>query len=227
MDRKTLARVVPFALYMAFIAVEQGVGWLRDQGWLAFSDAQLNLLYPLKIVAVVAALIYYWRDYDELCWRDLARPLTLLLSLLVGVVVFVLWINLDIALGSLTPRGFDPNQFDDPGLRLGLIASRLFGAVLVVPVMEELFWRSFLIRYIVNPDFTKVAVGFFSWGSFAITVVLFGLEHHYLVAGMMAGIGYNLLLYRSRSLTHCILAHGVTNLLLGWYVLQTGTWHFW
>jgi CAAX prenyl protease-like protein len=112
-------------------------------------------------------------------------------------------------------------------MRLVLTASRLFGAALVVPVMEELFWRSFLIRYIVNSDFTKVPVGLFSWGSFAITVVLFGLEHHYLIAGMMAGIAYNLLLYRSRSLAHCILAHGVTNLVLGWYVLQTGAWHFW
>lgn len=227
MDRKTLARVVPFALYLAFIGLEQGLGWLRDQGWLDFSDAQLNLLYPVKIIAVVAVLLWYRRDYDELRWRDLARPATLLLSLLVGLVVFALWINLDIALGSLTPRGFDPGQFDDPRMRLVLTASRLVGAALVVPVMEELFWRSFLIRYIVNSDFTKVPVGLFSWGSFTITVVLFGLEHHYLIAGMMAGIAYNLLLYRSRSLAHCVLAHGVTNLVLGWYVLQTGAWHFW
>lgn len=227
MDRRMLARVVPFALFMAFIALEQGLGWLRSQGLLAFSDSQLYLLYPLKIAAVVAALIWYRKDYDELCWRDLARPASLLLSLLVGVVVFVLWIKLDIALGSLTPRGFDPGQFEAPGLRLAMTACRLFGAALVVPVMEELFWRSFLIRYIINPDFTKVPVGLFSWGSFLITVVLFGLEHHYLIAGMMAGAAYNLLLYRSRSLAHCILAHGVTNLLLGWYVLQTGAWHFW
>lgn len=227
MDRRLLARVVPFALFMAFIGVEQGLGWLRDQGWLAFGNSQLYLLYPLKILVVVAALLWYRQDYDEICWRDLARPVQLLLSLLVGLVVFVLWINLDIALGSLTPRGFDPGQFDEPGLRLAMTACRLVGAALVVPVMEELFWRSFLIRYIIDSDFTKVPIGLFSWGSFAITVVLFGLEHHYLIAGMMAGVGYNLLLYRSRSLAHCILAHGVTNLLLGWYVLQTGAWHFW
>lgn len=227
MDRRLLARVVPFALYMAFVGLEQGLGWLRDQGWLALSEDQLYLLYPVKIVAVVAALVWYRREYDELRWRDLTRFAFLLLSLLVGLLVFVLWINLDITLGSLTPRGFDPNRFADPWLRLTLTASRLVGAVLVVPVMEELFWRSFLLRYIVNADFTKVPVGFFSWGSFAITVVLFGLEHHYLIAGMVAGAAYNLLLYRSRSLAHCILAHGLTNLALGVYVLQTGAWHFW
>jgi uncharacterized protein len=227
MDRKTLARVAPFALYMAFVGVEQGGGWVRDQGWLGFSDAQLDLLYPVKIAAVLATLIHYRREYDELRWRELARPATLLLSLAVGIIVFGLWINLDIALGSLTPRGFDPTRFADPGLRWALSGARLFGAVLVVPVMEELFWRSFLIRYIVDSDFSKVPVGMFSWGSFGLTVVLFGLEHHYLIAGMVAGAAYNLLLYRSRSLVHCILAHALTNLILGCYVLQTGAWHFW
>lgn len=227
MERGLSARVVPFGLYMAFVGLEQGLGWLRDQGWISLSDVQLNLLYPVKVAAVVAALWWYRKEYTELRWRELLRPAALALTLVVGLVVFWLWIQLDITLGSLTPRGWDPTQFAEPGVRWTMILIRLAGAVLVVPLMEELFWRSFLIRYVIDADFTRVSLGTFTWGSFLVTVVLFGLGHHYLVAGMVAGAAYNLLLYRSRSLAHCVLAHALTNLVLGWYVLQTGAWHFW
>lgn len=108
-----------------------------------------------------------------------------------------------------------------------MTAFRLFGAVLVVPVMEELFWRSFLIRYIITPDFTSVPVGCFSWPSFLIASVLFGFEHNLVVAGILAGIVYNLLLYCTRSLSSCIMAHSITNLALGVYVVNTGHWYFW
>jgi CAAX prenyl protease-like protein len=93
--------------------------------------------------------------------------------------------------------------------------------------MEELFWRSFLIRYVISPDFSRVPIGMFTWSSFLITAVLFGLEHNLFVAGILAGIAYNLLLYYTRSLSACILAHAITNFILGVYVLQTGKWHFW
>ena len=93
--------------------------------------------------------------------------------------------------------------------------------------MEEIFWRSFLIRYIISSDFEKIPIGRFTWSSFLISTVLFGLEHNLFLAGMMAGIAYNLLLYRTKSLAHCIFAHAVTNLLLGIYVLATGKWQFW
>jgi CAAX prenyl protease-like protein len=108
-----------------------------------------------------------------------------------------------------------------------MIGARLAGAVLLVPVMEELFWRSFLIRYLIETDFSKVPIGQFTWASCIITVVLFGLEHNLILAGIMAGLAYNLLLYFTRSIFHCTLSHAVTNLLLGLYVLQTGNWHFW
>jgi CAAX prenyl protease-like protein len=108
-----------------------------------------------------------------------------------------------------------------------LAAIRLFGAVIVVPVMEELFWRSFLIRYLVTPTFTMVPLGTFTPLSFGATVVLFGLEHHLWLAGMLAGAAYNLILYKTRRLWPCILAHALTNLLLGIHVLRTGEWHWW
>jgi CAAX prenyl protease-like protein len=93
--------------------------------------------------------------------------------------------------------------------------------------MEELFWRSWLLRYIISQDFKSVEIGRFTLPSFLIGTVMFGLEHNLWLAGIMAGALYSLLLYRTKSLAQCIVAHAVTNLLLGIYVLQTGKWYFW
>ena len=107
------------------------------------------------------------------------------------------------------------------------MAIRLAGAVLVVPVMEELFWRSFLLRYLINPDFKKVTLGTFSWFSFISVALLFGLEHHRWIQGIFAGFMYTALIINQKSLRGCVIAHGVTNLGLGLYVLATQNWMFW
>jgi len=109
----------------------------------------------------------------------------------------------------------------------GLIAARLIGAGVVVPVMEELFWRSFLMRYLINPNFRSVPMGAFAWFSFIGVAILFGLEHHRVIVGIVAGVIYNLLLILQKKLRGAILAHGITNLGLGIYVLLTGSWMFW
>jgi CAAX prenyl protease-like protein len=93
--------------------------------------------------------------------------------------------------------------------------------------MEELFWRSFLLRYIVDDKIDTVPIGTFTWASCIVTVVLFGLEHNFILAGIMAGVFYNLLLYWSRSIVQCVLAHAVTNLALSIYIVYTGRWQFW
>lgn len=124
--------------------------------------------------------------------------------------------------------GFDPHAFGgSKTAAIGLIAVRLIGAAVIVPVMEELFWRSFLMRYLINPDFRSVPVGAFTWFSFIGVAILFGLEHHRVVVGIIAGLLYGLLLIRQKKLKGVILAHGVTNLGLGIYVLLTGSWMFW
>jgi CAAX prenyl protease-like protein len=112
-------------------------------------------------------------------------------------------------------------------LVLPWIAIRLLGSSIVVPVMEELFWRSFLLRYLVNPDFRQVPLGTFTASALAISVALFGVEHNQWFAGMVAGLLYTLLLYRTKSLFSCIVAHTVTNFLLGVYVLTTQQWQYW
>ena len=99
--------------------------------------------------------------------------------------------------------------------------------MVVVAVMEEVFWRGFLLRWIIKQDFLNVSFGTFTWVSFAVTSILFAVEHNRWFAGLLAGVIYNLWFYRTRSIYACIVAHGVTNLALGLYVLYTGDWSFW
>jgi CAAX prenyl protease-like protein len=228
MNTAVLCRIAPFALYMTFIALEEALRFLGGKGLVAVPDPYLLCLYPVKVLSVALVLFLFRKNYTEICFRELFGPLVSISALAAGVGVFVLWINLDQPFATMgTLRGFDPDLFREGGMQFFLIVSRLAGAVLVVPVMEELFWRSFLIRYIISPDFSRVAIGRFTWPSFLITAVLFGLEHNLFLAGILAGIAYNVLLLYTRSLSACIVAHAVTNLALGIYVLRTGKWYFW
>lgn len=223
------ARYLPFALFMTFIAIDEGLRHLAERGLFALSDTAVYYLYPIKTVMVAALLFHYRKEYRELSLKDLANFPYTVASCLLGLLVFVLWINMDWSLSAATgdPKGFNPALLPDPGLQFAMTGFRVAGAVLLVPLMEELFWRSFLMRYIIDQNFEKQSIGTFTWASFLITAVLFGLEHHFILAGITAGILYSLLLYRTRSIAQCILSHAVTNLALAIYVLYTGKWYFW
>ncbi|MCK4306208.1 MAG: CAAX prenyl protease-related protein, partial [Candidatus Eisenbacteria sp.] len=147
------------------------------------------------------------------------------------ILVLVIWVAAEDLFAPLmfgNPTGFDPNSFGLAGGALwGVIAVRLFGASVVVPVMEEVFWRSFLMRFLIDTNFERVALGTFRLFSFAVVAGAFGFEHHRWVVGIIAGLIYGGLLVWRRDLFTCILAHGVTNLGLGIYVLKTQQWTFW
>ncbi len=222
------SRYLPFAIFIAFIALEQSVLFLRDRGVIGIDPIHLYYLYPVRAIAVAGLLFRYRREYCELALKDLLNYPTTIWVSVIGLLVFLLWIKMDWTFPAAgPPRGYNLLLLPEGPIRAITGLFRFFGAVLVVPVMEELFWRSFLIRYIVHEHFETIPLGTFTWPSFLTTVLLFGLEHDNAVAGMMAGLAYNLILYRTRSLTHCVLAHTITNLALSVYVLSTGNWQFW
>ena len=197
-----LPYVTPFAVYMAFLLVQ--------------SNKNLLWVYPLKTVAVAGALWFFRKEYEEL------RPNISWLAVAVGLIAIAIWIALD----PLYPKLSHATVFDASG-RWWFIGCRVAGAVLVVPVMEELFWRAFLIRWLVDEKFKGVPVGKFTWPSFAITVGLFGAEHNQWLAGLVCGALYNWLLYRTRSVFACVVAHAVSNAALAGWVLARGDWKFW
>ena len=224
-----IPRILPFALFMGFIALEALLRWAAGLTSAADGSAAAVFLwlYPLRIAVVLAALMYLWPAYEELRDNVCLNFGEALLVLVVGGLVYVAWMRMDWSWAMQgQPTGYNPFQAG-AGVGMILASLRMVGAVVVVPIMEELFWRSFLIRYLVTPTFTTVQLGTFTPLSGGATVVLFGLEHHLWLAGMMAGAIYNLLLYKTRRLWPCILAHAITNLLLGIHVLVTGEWHWW
>jgi CAAX prenyl protease-like protein len=218
-NRAAWLRILPFAAYMAFIVIADVLGRM------GVSQEALRWLYPVKIVLVAALLAAFWRQYHELADFRLSTT-QVLAALAAGVLVFVLWINLDAGWMVVgTAPGFDPR--DAGAIDWPLVAIRFVGAAIVVPVMEELFWRSFLTRWIVSPEFESVEPSQLGLKSFAISVLLFGVEHNLWLAGIVAGAVYSLLYMRHRRLWSPILAHAVTNGLLGIWVLRTGSWSFW
>lgn len=218
-ERAAWPRIVPFAIYMAFIAVAD---LLARLGWQA---QELRSLYTIKIALVLLALLVYRRRYSELSQARLSLRVAAI-SVAVGLAVLVLWINLDadwMVVGS--SAGFDPRH--EGVIDWSLVAVRIFGAALVVPVMEELFWRSFLMRWVQSANFLELDPAHVKITFFVVTVILFGVEHNLWFAGVVAGVAYSLLYMRYRTLWAPVLAHAVTNGVLGGWVLMTAQWNYW
>lgn len=216
-----LARVTPFALYMVFLVLADG---LRAAG---IANDALRWIYPVQVGAVAFALAYFRREYAELLVSRRLVTIDWLLGVLAGVVVFALWIHLDYSWMLVgQSAGFDPRN-NGAALDWPLVIARLVGAALIVPVMEELFWRSFLMRWLADRDFITVNVASVGATALLISSLLFAVEHTQWFAGLMAGLVYGGLYIGTRNLKVPVIAHAVTNGLLGVWVLYSENWNYW
>jgi uncharacterized protein len=182
--------------------------------------------YIVKAVIVTATLLMFRAPLADISidWR-LVAP-----SMAVGLGVFVLWVGLDRIvdyprLGTRT--GFDPTDLRGTAWWPAFLATRLYGLVIMVPIMEEIFWRSFLLRYLTNHNFSQIPVGTFSAKALWVMVAVSAVAHPEWLAAVIASLAYAMWLRRSRSLFGAIVAHATTNAALGGYVLTTGEWHYW
>lgn len=191
------------------------------------SPAFYPVVYAVKVAAVTAVLLAV-----RVTLRDI-RPSTavLLPAIVVGLVVFAEWILLDQWLPyphAGSRAAFDPfAAIQAPAYRVAFLAVRFYGLVLVVPVMEELFLRSFALRFMTEPDFTQVPFGTYSWTAFLSVAGLSALSHPEWLVAIVASVAYTLLLRQTRSIFACVVAHAVTNCALGIYVLKTGAYRYW
>lgn len=222
----SLSRVLPFAVYIAFLALASLALNLQHTdripaGW------DLRWLYAVKVGLVTLVLIVLRPRFVELAGPPRLTAAGWLLGVLAGVAIFVVWINLDRPWASFGPAdGFDPR--DAAGaIDWPLAAVRLLGAALVVPVMEELFWRSFVMRWIDNPNFLSVSPTAVSLRAILLSAVAFGFEHSLWLAGIIAGLAFGWLYRRTGNLWIAVVAHAVANAALGVWVLATGSWQLW
>jgi CAAX prenyl protease-like protein len=215
-------RIFPFVVFIALTSLQP---WAGEEG--------MYWVYLLKTVAT-GAILWSIRPFIpemgwKLCWE----------AVIVGIGVFLLWVKLGdliraVGLGSfgewrISGKIWNPSAHYGAGSMTALffLAVRIAGSSLVVPPMEEVFFRSFLYRYIAKPDFQSVPVGQFLWMPFFVTSLLFGFEHREWLAGILAGLAYQGLVCRKKRLGDAITAHAITNALLGCWIIIKGQWQFW
>lgn len=230
-SRATLSRTLPFAVYILFLALNDSIAALllplvHDARW----------IYGVKVLVVGVLLAWFWRDYSELGAKYQATKSSLnfsayVISIAVGLLVFALWIApypTWAVMGDVQHAvGFNPLMSDGKTINTLLAITRVTGAALVVPVMEELFWRSFFMRWLQDQEFLKVNPAFVGYFAFFATAALFAVEHSLWLAGLITGLAYGWLYKSQRNLWSPIIAHAVTNGVLGIWVLFTAHWGYW
>lgn len=186
------------------------------------ASSEFEWVYALRVLAGAAALWYFRDSYRRLNWR-VGWP-----AVMLGGLVFLIWIALEPLAGSA--HAAEPAALASaPSLaRLAWLAVRIVGAVITVPIAEELAFRGFLLRRLASADFESVALRAFAWAPFLISSVAFGLLHgERWLAGTIAGMVYAFAIQRRGRIGEAVVAHAVTNALLAAYVLTTGNWQLW
>ncbi len=210
-----LSYVAPFVAFLLFLTIK----------------SYIPFEYPVHVLTVSAVLLIFSRRVISL------RSSSPVSSTLLGIAIFAVWIGPDLLWPAYRQHWLFHNsllgaaQSSLPeNLRNDAVflTFRVAGTVLLVPIVEELFWRGWLMRYLIAPDFQKIKLGTYTAISFWLTAVLFATEHGpYWEVGLLAGIAYNSWIIRTKSLGDCILAHAVTNACLAAYVMREGQWQYW
>jgi uncharacterized protein len=235
MRRATRAHVLPFLFWIGCI-------FLVGQFAIESDDIIRAWVYSVQTVVGLGLMLYLrpWRWYAAPVARNVP------LALLVGVAVFVVWVLPETDwVGRLAP-GFretylryfvlppwsvtappETSPFAPQVAGWGLTLMRLIGSAFVIAVIEEYFWRGWLYRWLLARNFLKVDLGRWDTGMFIATCAVFAVEHMQWAVGFLAGVAYLWLMIRTRDLWAAILAHVVTNFLLGVYVIVFDKYEFW
>jgi CAAX prenyl protease-like protein len=209
-----VARVAPFLIFLA-LTVCQG----------KFGAASAYWFYFVKTI-VAAWLIWEMRPFvAEMRWAFGWE------AILVGVAVFAIWVGLDPFYRHLGKFGapWNPNEQFGNGSTLAwlMMGTRIFGSTFFVPPLEEVFYRSFLYRYLARQNFLSVPLNQFLPWPFLATAAVFGFSHNEWLAGILCGMAYQWLVLRKNRLGDAMTAHAITNFLLGVWIVWKHAWHFW
>ncbi|CAN2045202.1 CAAX prenyl protease-related protein [Candidatus Magnetomoraceae bacterium gMMP-1] len=216
--------VLPFVLYLVLTQIPSK--FINYYAW----------LYPAVVIMTGSVTIYLLKG------RRIIRPhRDIFAGVIFGLAGIALWIGLShLALEKYIleylpewlqpgPRmAFNPFQsIQNPFACWSFIIIRFIGLAALVPIAEELFWRGFLMRWIISPEWEKQKLGQYTFQSFIWVTLLFTLAHPEWLAAAIYCTILNILIYWKHDLWNCIIAHGVSNLTLGIYVLSTANWDLW
>ncbi len=209
-----LIRVLPFGLFLVLTSC-QGKFFAGSEYW----------FYLIKTLVGGGLIWLMLPTVTEMRWKFSWAAVG------VGIVVFAIWVGLD----SLYPKFGKAGTPWNPHTHFGdasplawlFIIVRLVGSTLIVPPLEEVFYRSFVYRSIAKADFQSVPLNHFAWLPFLGTAVVFGFAHYEWLAGILCAFAYQGLVLRTNRLGDAMTAHAITNLLLGLWVVFRPAWHFW
>ena len=211
--------VVPFLVFLLFLGIGPHLP-IAEQ-----------IEHPLRFAILSAVLWVVSRQVISF------RTTRAIQSVLLGIAVFILWVGPDLLIPGYREHWLFQNSLtgtlksslsDEARSNPWILSIRSLRAIVLVPIIEELFWRAWLMRWIISSDFQKVPLGTYSAFSFWLTALLFASEHGpYWEVGLLTGVIYNWWMIRTRSLGDLILTHAVTNACLCAFVLATGRWEYW
>jgi uncharacterized protein len=214
----TLAWVGPFAIFALWLFVRQ----------------YIPLGYPAKELLLDAVIVAAIAGFS---WRILPRSAPhWIASVALGLAVCVIWVAPDALFAGWRAHWLFQNAvtgkvtttIPPTELTPTMLALRTMRAALLIPVLEELFWRGWLPRWLQDTRFERIPLGQYTRFAFWATAILFAAEHGpYWEVGLGCGVIYNWWMARTRSLGDLMIAHGVTNLALSAYVMATGRWGLW
>jgi len=212
------ARVLPYVLILVITTLFQD----------SFSEEARYWIYLAKMIVGLLCIWEMRALVPEMRWAFSWE------AVVVGVLICVLWVGLDpyYPKNELLMKQGDPwNPFKAFGAGTGMawffIAVRTFGSAIIIPPLEETFYRSFLYRYCVRTDFEAMPFRQFHPTSFIVVSALFGFVHFQWLPGILCGMAYQWLAIRKNRLGDAMTAHAITNFLLGVWVAWQGAWNFW
>ena len=211
--------VCPFVLFLLFLALGNSL------------PIQPSWEGALRVSVMAAVCLFCFPREISLA------PRYWVLSTLVGAAVFAIWIAPDVLIPGYRQSILFSNslvghaQSSVPAALFGspwVLLWRCLRAIVIVPIVEELFWRGWLMRWLIDSNFKRVPLGTYRPSAFWMTAILFASEHGpYWDVGLVTGVIYNAWMIRTKSLADCILMHAVTNSVLCAYVIGSHQWQYW
>ncbi len=245
MNRATARHIVPFIIWVGVLVIAHLMHLTPSSASETIksldiiSDATLYL-FSSAVCAILFIILRPWRYYEPIKSKNILPAVGL------GVFVFFLWIvfetefinNLSPALADfyekwcVMPFGekrsipeilpYSPATCGWP-----LTIAKLLGSAFVISIIEEFFWRGWLLRFIRTPDFLDIDIGEFHLPAFIGVALIFGFEHSEWAVGVITGLIWGIFFIKTRDVWSTAISHVTTNLLLGIYVIATGSWQFW
>lgn len=194
------AQILPFVVFMASALVAQ-----------TFSNVP-GMLYPWRFLAMAVVLLFFARHYLALPWRlDLT-------SIIAGAGVGVLWLATAPAPAEPSELALALSGFGSVGMLIWVFC-RVAGTTFLVPLIEEMFFRGYLMDSIAGSGSRwRVLV------AIAISSVLFGVLHDRWLAAALSGVVFALLRLRSGRMTDAVLAHAVANGIIAAAAVLQSDW---